>query len=75
LGVTVPRGVEPPTFGLGNRFDHKYFNHLQPDVANVLHPFPRGEILIISVGNSRSHDGENSNGARDNCMVLGAEYA
>jgi hypothetical protein len=41
----------------------------------VLHPFPRGEILIISVGNSRSHDGENSNGARDNCMVLGAEYA
>jgi hypothetical protein len=32
--------------GLGNRFSHLYFNHLQPDVANVLHPFPWHKILI-----------------------------
>jgi hypothetical protein len=45
------------------------------NVANVLHPFPRGEILIISFGNSRSHDGGNSNGAIENCIVLGVKYA
>src|SRR5664280_3897574 len=26
--MAVPRGVEPPTFGLGNRFSQRYFNHL-----------------------------------------------
>jgi hypothetical protein len=40
----VPRGVEPPTFGLGSRFPYRFINDLQPDVANVLHPFPRHEI-------------------------------
>jgi len=39
--LAVPRGVEPPTFGLGNRFSQRYFNHLLLDVANVLHPFRR----------------------------------
>jgi hypothetical protein len=43
--LAVPRGVEPPTFGLGNRFGYRYFNDLRPNVANVLHPFPRHEIL------------------------------
>jgi len=44
LQAAVPRGVEPPTFGLGNRFAHQPFNDLRPDVANVLHPFLRREI-------------------------------
>jgi hypothetical protein len=43
--MAVPRGVEPPTFGLGNRSTHRYFNSLRRNVANVLHPFPRREIL------------------------------
>jgi len=37
--LAVPRGVEPPTFGLGNRFSHQFINDLRPNVANVLHPF------------------------------------
>jgi hypothetical protein len=44
--LAVPRGVEPPTFGLGNRFGYRYFNDLRPNVANVLHTFPHREILI-----------------------------
>ena len=44
--LAVPRGVEPPTFGLGNRFAYRFVNDLQPDVANVLHLFPRHEIRI-----------------------------
>src|ERR1035437_10964053 len=45
--MAAPRGVEPPTFGLGNRFSHLYFKHLRPDVANVLHPFRRREIPSV----------------------------
>jgi hypothetical protein len=33
-----------PTVGLGNRFGCQHFNDLCPNVANVLHPFPRHEI-------------------------------
>jgi len=42
--MAVPRGVEPPTFGLGNRFGYLFVNDLQPDVANVLHPFRRRQF-------------------------------
>ena len=42
--MAVPRGVEPPTFGLGNRFGYQYINDLRPNVANVLHPFCRREF-------------------------------
>ena len=34
-------GVEPPTFGLGNRFGYLFINDLRLNVANVLHPFRR----------------------------------
>ena len=44
--MAVLRGVEPPTFGLGNRFAYQPFNDLRPDVANVLHPFSRCKTLI-----------------------------
>jgi len=40
------RGLEPLTFGLGNRFGYQHFNDLRPNVANVLHPFLRRKILI-----------------------------
>jgi hypothetical protein len=46
--LAVPKGPQPPTFGLGNRFGYWYFNDLRPDVANVLHPFPRRETLITN---------------------------
>ena len=39
--LAVPRGVEPPTFGLGNRFVPRFVNDLRPDVADVLHLFPQ----------------------------------
>ena len=52
--MAVPRGVEPPTFGLGNRFDYRFIKGLRPNVANVLHPFPRDEFLIIILGNNWS---------------------
>jgi hypothetical protein len=42
--MAVPRGVEPPTFGLGNRFVYKHFNDLRQNVANVLHLFRRQEF-------------------------------
>jgi hypothetical protein len=42
--LAVPRGVEPPTFGLGNRFDPHLVNDLRPDVADVLHLFPHRAI-------------------------------
>ena len=30
--------------GLGNRFGYRFVNDLQPDVANVLHPFRRRQF-------------------------------
>lgn len=44
--MAVPRRLERPTFGLGSRFAYRFVNDLQPDVANVLHPFPCLEILF-----------------------------
>jgi hypothetical protein len=41
IWLAVPRGVEPPTFGLGNRFGYLFINDLRLNVANVLHPFRR----------------------------------
>jgi hypothetical protein len=42
--MAVPRGVEPPIFGLGNRFGYQFINDLRPNVANVLHPSRREKI-------------------------------
>ena len=55
IWLAVPRGVEPPTFGLGNRFAHQNFNDLRPNVANALHPFPTGENLHLVGYKVRQH--------------------
>jgi hypothetical protein len=53
--MAIQREVEPPTFGLGNRFAHQNFNDLRQNVANVLHPFPTGENLHLVGYKVRQH--------------------
>jgi hypothetical protein len=48
--MAIRKAVEPPTFGLGNRFGCRLINGLRPNVANVLQPFPRHKILIMCPG-------------------------